>query len=445
MDGLGGKIIRNTAGGIANAASRSAIDGTDFGDNLIAALPSLIGNTIGNLVAQGVVGGDRSSSGTQRTAERQRDAASEGLRAYAGVLNKMRGLGDGGIDPAALEMPAISGLSPEARISIMEYNGEISSETASILRERVTDIKTRLSIEYEAGLSNGSSYVEISGAGYAIDHGTVSARRAGLTSFFEQNPDHPDRAQAFAALDLNDQLVDRWDRIADAEVNQFMFVSVGAPVLLAGGAALAPVAGAAAVAFGGTSVSGLTGSVAFYGTSFAVGGTTGGVFEYSKNEVFGLPHTPGGYAGSILGGGIGGAWVRGVLGTQIFGREVPAVVNNMVTGGVLGASGDFVGQEIDMKLGYRTNFDERSILVSGGIGAAAGGVVPLEVRVSGLNVGRNNSLSMYNGLQTRITTGNIGQFRLRYGVMGGVGQGVRGVGQGAASSVYVGIYQDAHR
>jgi len=65
MDGLGGKIIRNTAGGIANAASRSAIDGTDFGDNLIAALPSVIGNTIGNLVAQGVAGGGPSSSGTR--------------------------------------------------------------------------------------------------------------------------------------------------------------------------------------------------------------------------------------------------------------------------------------------------------------------------------------------------------------------------------------------
>lgn len=88
--------------------------------------------------------------------------------------------------------------------------------------------------------------------------------------------------------------------------------------------------------------------------------------------------------------------------------------------------------------------DGRSIFVSSAIGAAAGGGIG-DFRVGGLNAGRNNSLSVYNGLQTRMSTGNISQFRLRYGVAGGLGQGLRGVGQGAASSVYVGIYQDANR
>ncbi|WP_197274424.1 hypothetical protein, partial [Novosphingobium sp. AAP93] len=35
-----------------NAAARSVIDGTDFGDNIIAALPDVIANTIGNLAAE---------------------------------------------------------------------------------------------------------------------------------------------------------------------------------------------------------------------------------------------------------------------------------------------------------------------------------------------------------------------------------------------------------
>jgi len=42
------------AGGIANAATRSVANGTDFGDNLLAALPDVIGDTIGDLVANGL-------------------------------------------------------------------------------------------------------------------------------------------------------------------------------------------------------------------------------------------------------------------------------------------------------------------------------------------------------------------------------------------------------
>jgi predicted chitinase len=51
LGGFGGNLVRNAAGGIANAAARSVIDGTDFGDNIMAALPDIIANTVGNLVA----------------------------------------------------------------------------------------------------------------------------------------------------------------------------------------------------------------------------------------------------------------------------------------------------------------------------------------------------------------------------------------------------------
>src|SRR5262249_45983939 len=44
-------LAASTASGIANAATRSLIDGSDFGDNLRAALPDVIGQTIGNAVA----------------------------------------------------------------------------------------------------------------------------------------------------------------------------------------------------------------------------------------------------------------------------------------------------------------------------------------------------------------------------------------------------------
>jgi hypothetical protein len=57
----GGPIISGMAGGIAGAAAESLITGNDFGDTLMQNLPSIIGNTIGGLVADKVAGGGRSS------------------------------------------------------------------------------------------------------------------------------------------------------------------------------------------------------------------------------------------------------------------------------------------------------------------------------------------------------------------------------------------------
>ncbi|PSJ42219.1 LysM peptidoglycan-binding domain-containing protein [Allosphingosinicella deserti] len=47
---VGKSLVAGMAGGIANAASRSLLDGSDFGDNVIAALPDVIASTIGGLI-----------------------------------------------------------------------------------------------------------------------------------------------------------------------------------------------------------------------------------------------------------------------------------------------------------------------------------------------------------------------------------------------------------
>jgi hypothetical protein len=59
---------------VANAAARSLVTGTSFGDNLLAALPDVIGGTIGNMIAGRVQG-----SGSRGMAEE-----SEGSSAYDG-------------------------------------------------------------------------------------------------------------------------------------------------------------------------------------------------------------------------------------------------------------------------------------------------------------------------------------------------------------------------
>jgi hypothetical protein len=51
---FGDRLAFNMAGGIADAASRSVFNGTDFGDNLMAALPDTLGQTIGGLVTDGI-------------------------------------------------------------------------------------------------------------------------------------------------------------------------------------------------------------------------------------------------------------------------------------------------------------------------------------------------------------------------------------------------------
>lgn len=48
---LANSLISSAAGSLANAASRSAMQGTSFGDNLLAALPDIIGGTIGTLAS----------------------------------------------------------------------------------------------------------------------------------------------------------------------------------------------------------------------------------------------------------------------------------------------------------------------------------------------------------------------------------------------------------
>ncbi|MDO7836615.1 LysM domain-containing protein [Sphingobium sp. HBC34] len=60
----GQQFVSGMAGGIAAAAGESLIAGNSFGDTLMSSLPSIIGNTVGNLAADAVAGnGDPKRSG----------------------------------------------------------------------------------------------------------------------------------------------------------------------------------------------------------------------------------------------------------------------------------------------------------------------------------------------------------------------------------------------
>jgi len=63
LSGISEKTLPGMLGGIAGAAATSLVKGRDFGDTIMAQLPSIIGNTIGNLVADGVASRGRSKGG----------------------------------------------------------------------------------------------------------------------------------------------------------------------------------------------------------------------------------------------------------------------------------------------------------------------------------------------------------------------------------------------
>jgi hypothetical protein len=77
---FGERVLTNTASALANAATRSVLDGTDFGDNILASLPDVIGQTVGSLVAERAL---RSRGG--KTGAQQERATGEGVYAGAAV------------------------------------------------------------------------------------------------------------------------------------------------------------------------------------------------------------------------------------------------------------------------------------------------------------------------------------------------------------------------
>ena len=50
------KFTSSAVSALANAATRSAIDGSSFGDNLVAAIPDVIGQAIGDAIVRGKCG-----------------------------------------------------------------------------------------------------------------------------------------------------------------------------------------------------------------------------------------------------------------------------------------------------------------------------------------------------------------------------------------------------
>src|SRR5207248_2316652 len=77
-NGIGNIVASSAARAIANAATRSIVNGSDFGDNLLAGLPDVIGQTLGGLEAN-ALSGERVFFGNKGLPEGARGGTGDGV------------------------------------------------------------------------------------------------------------------------------------------------------------------------------------------------------------------------------------------------------------------------------------------------------------------------------------------------------------------------------
>lgn len=138
------------ANSIANAATRSLLQGTDFGDNILAGLPDVLGSTIGNMVAFGVSepageqavampsGGAMAAAGS--TGEKDSVQTGQGGGKIGGG-NSNGGSTGSGFTPAFPWLAAGVGSSPEMLLELAGMAGAPPSAealAAGLLDDRLT-------------------------------------------------------------------------------------------------------------------------------------------------------------------------------------------------------------------------------------------------------------------------------------------------------------------
>ncbi|MEN2793487.1 DUF4214 domain-containing protein [Sphingomonas oligophenolica] len=72
------RLATSAAGGLADAATRSLVNGTDFGDNIMAALPDIVAQTAGGFLVDAITGG-LPKGAQSRTIDAEPQVAHEGL------------------------------------------------------------------------------------------------------------------------------------------------------------------------------------------------------------------------------------------------------------------------------------------------------------------------------------------------------------------------------
>ena len=174
---IAANLTTSAASAIANAATRSVLQGTDFGDNLMAALPDVIGSTLGNMIGNSMASSARAGETIVLRGGAQ-VAASPGEQANIVVTGSRRSpvseeqLDDWNThDMAALQLDrddlewrrnelSEQRSTPSRRLEIQQLNSRISELNTTITR--LNSIHQRL-VESSVG-----QIVEVGGNDYSI-------------------------------------------------------------------------------------------------------------------------------------------------------------------------------------------------------------------------------------------------------------------------------------
>lgn len=162
--GFDGRLTSGTLGAISGAAARSLIDGTDFGDNVLAALPDAIGTTIGETLVAVLTS---SAAPSQEPMAAQGD---ESANVFGGgyTLSRMRTPVAYLVDPQDAGGPAVPDgggtgtIFVWGRRSIFNVIGDLITgifSRAFRLSPRRPDDVTRLSIRQSMIQSKASSWI----------------------------------------------------------------------------------------------------------------------------------------------------------------------------------------------------------------------------------------------------------------------------------------------
>ena len=143
LESYGQQLVTGAAGALAGAATRSVLTGTDFGDNIAATLPDVIGSTIGNAVANGVAG-----KGAPRTGKGPLSSKGVQLASLDGVIGKFA-------------KGEFNGAATEAREDLRDIMGYLRARAGGISAEEyVASLKDTIVVTANRLIDDGGRYVQ---------------------------------------------------------------------------------------------------------------------------------------------------------------------------------------------------------------------------------------------------------------------------------------------
>jgi hypothetical protein len=221
-----------------------------------------------------------------------------------------------------------------------------------------------------------------------------------------------------------------YEKKLDDKVDQWMVDNIGKPVVTMWSMAGGPVAG---TLVRGGMIAGGGGVALSNSTAFAAAGTVSLGSERIKNASFGLKNSTGGDASAFVFGGLGGTSLQ-------FVKLANPTLSSTVNGGISGFAGNFTEQYINRKTGEQQgSYKWNDLAANTVIGTSVGATVP-DVKVSGLNSGRNSWTAVYSGNTTRLNNGNIDQMRVEIPFRAGAVQGGQGAPGTAVNATLQGAY-----